>query len=299
LDINLEQNFSLIPNCRNEMSKFAYNYLARADIKIGEQKDVMKRLDTHNSFNSVALKGEHRTGKTILISQYLNSLFPWWYHFCFPPRGLFLVGNQRESTISGWLNSEIFIEPQEDPWSSLFDFLDHHRRQEQRTRLFLQRIFKDWLPSWLKPQPFFIIVDDAENLLISYRAAFLVPLFNLVKKGRDRDLFRLVILIVSDNSAKALNLIHGKEMFDIIEAPKVSKEAVQQEFGDEFQKVFEDCDDSLGIAIDYINDSDRNRDETAKDYALRIKEIYRKDCCLIPEISTAEYQREVIRAKHI
>jgi hypothetical protein len=110
--------------------------------------------------------------------------------------------------------------------------------------------------------------------------------------------FRLVILIVSDNSAKALNLIHGKEMFDIIEAPKVSKEAVQQELGDEFQKVFEDCDDSLGIAIDYINDSDRNRDETAKDYALRIKEIYRKHCCLIPEISTEEYQREVIiRAK--
>lgn len=42
-------------------------------------------------------------------------------------------------------------------------------------------------------------------------------------------------------------------MFDVIAAPTVSREAVVEHHDDdEFAKVFDDCDCSVGVALDYM-----------------------------------------------
>ncbi len=93
------------------------------------------------------------------------------------------------------------------------------RRQEQRVRLFLAKLFKTKLPSILKPQSAIIVVDQAEELLRAYREDFVVGFYNLVKKGHGNDLFRLVLVINSENAVKALKLMNGGNMFSIVQAP--------------------------------------------------------------------------------
>lgn len=41
---------------------------------------------------------------------------------------------------------------------------------------------------------------------------------------------------------KALELMNGGNMFDVITAPKVSRDPVVEHYGEEFAKVFDDCD---------------------------------------------------------
>ena len=108
------------------------------------------------------------------------------------------------------------------------------RRNEQRVRSFLHKIFKTKLPSrFLKPQPAIIIVDQAGELLRAYRSNFLVCFYNLAKEARDTDLFRLVLVVNTENSVKALKLMmNGGNMFDIIQGPKVSRDAVEKSYGE-------------------------------------------------------------------
>ncbi len=77
------------------------------------------------------------------------------------------------------------------------------------------------------PQPAIIVVDQAEELLCAYRADFLVGFYNLAKETRDDDMLRLVLVINSDNAVKALKLMNGGDMFSVIQAPKVSRDAVR------------------------------------------------------------------------
>jgi hypothetical protein len=111
---------------------------------------------------------------------------------------LCLPGSQKAATIDAWLKNQIATTEKVDPWSLL-----SQRHQEQRLRLFLVKVFKTTLPAFLLPQPVIIVVDQAEELLRVYRADFLVGFYNLVKEGRDDDLFRLVLVINSDNAVKA------------------------------------------------------------------------------------------------
>ena len=78
-------------------------------------------------------------------------------------------------------------------------------------------------------------------------------------------------------------------MFDVIEAPKVSREAVVEHYGEEFAKIFEECDSCIGIALDYVNDIERTTDMSAKEYALIQKERYTSVKCLTTEITMEEY----------
>ena len=80
--------------------------------------------------------------------------------------------------------------------------------------------------------------------------------YNLAKEGRDDDLFRLVLVINSDNVVKALELMNGANMFSVVQAPKVSREAIVGKCGEAeaFVEVFDDCDGCIGAALDYLSD---------------------------------------------
>ena len=282
---------SLLATSKHKLSKIDYSVLPRGNMYVGIDKEPLKKLNLHNAFKSVALIGDNRSGKTIfLCNTVLNDLFPWWYRYCLPPRGLFLTGSQKSATVDAWLKNEIATTEKEDPWSAVADLLGQ-RRDEQRVRVFLHTLFKSKLPAFLKPQPAIIVVDQAEELLRAYRAEFLVGFYNLVKEGRDDDLFRLVLVINTENAVKALELMNGGNMFDVITAPKVSRDAVAEHYGEEFAKVFDDCDCCIGVALDYIADKKRPKDMTAKEYSAMKKEKYASDNCLAVEITREEYTK--------
>lgn len=111
------------------------------------------------------------------------------------------------------------------------------------------------------------MVDQAEELLRSYRADFLVGFYNLVKEGRDDDLFRPVLVINSDNAVKALKLLNDGNTFSIVQATKVSREAIVAKYGEDSAKVFDDCDGCIGVALDYLSDEERPKDMPANEYA--------------------------------
>jgi hypothetical protein len=217
-------------------------------------------------------------------------MFPWWYRYVFPPRELFLTGSQKSATIDAWLKNQIATTEKDDPWSAMADLLSQ-RHQEQRVRLFLMKVFKTKLPAFLKPQPAIIVVDQAEELLRAYRADFLVGFYNLVKESRDTGLLRLVLVINSDNAVKALKLMNGGNMFSIIQAPKVTREAVVGKYGEEFAKTFDECDGCIGVALDYLSDDERPKGMSAKEYSALKKEMYTSDNCLTVEISRDEYNK--------
>jgi hypothetical protein len=282
---------SLLDTSKYKLSKIDYSVLPRGNMHVGIDKEPLKKLNLHNAFKSVALIGDNRSGKTIfLCNTVLNDLFPWWYRYLFPPRGLFLTGSQKSATVDAWLKNQIATTEKDDPWSAVADLLGQ-RRKEQRVRVFLHTLFKSKLPAFLKPQPAIIVVDQAEELLRAYRAEFLVGFYNLVKEGRDDDLYRLVLVINTENAVKALELMNGGNMFDVITAPKVSRDAVAEHYGEEFAKVFDDCDCCIGVALDYLADKKRPKDMTAKEYAAMKKEKYASDNCLAVEITREEYTK--------
>jgi hypothetical protein len=282
---------SLLTTSKSKLSKIDYLILARGPMHVGINNEPITRLNLREAFKSVALVGDNRSGKTIfLCSTVLNDLFPWWYRYFSPPRGLFLTGSQKSPTIDDWLKNQIATTEKDDPWSAVADLL-LQRRDEQRVRVFLHTVFKSRLPAFLKPQPAIIVVDQAEELLRAYRAEFLVGFYNLVKEGRDDDLFRLVLVINTENAVKALELMNGGDMFDVITAPKVSREAVVAAFGVDFAQIFDECDSSIGVALDYVADKKRPKDMTAKEYATKKKEKYTTDNCLSVEITREEYSK--------
>lgn len=286
---------SLLSISKSELSKIDYTVLPRGQMTVGIDEAPIKSLNLHGAIKSVALVGDHRSGKTIFLSNtVLNVMFIWWYRYFFPPRGLFLTGSQNYATVEAWLKSQIVTTEKDVPWAAVMDLLVQ-RRDEQRMRQFLHMLFKTKLPAFLKPQPAIIVVDQAEELLRAYRADFLVGVYNLVKKGRDTDLFRLVLVINTENAVKALELMNGGNMFDVITAPKVSRDAVVEHYGEEFANVFDDCDCCIGVALDYLVDKKRPKDMTAKEYAAIKKEKYTSDNCLVVEVTREEYNKAGIR----
>ena len=287
---------SLFTTSKDKLSKINYSVLPRVQMTVGIGKEHIKNLDLSKAFKSVALVGDNRSGKTIYLSHsILNVMFPWWYRYVFPPRGLFLIGSRHRTTIEDWLKQQLHTTGKDDPWSALADLLSK-RRGEQRVRVFLSMVFKTSLPSLLKPQPAIIIVDQAEELLRAYRAHFLVGFYNLVKEARDDDLFRLVIVVNSPNAVKALQLMNGGNMFEIIEAPKVSREAVVSKYGEEFARIFDDCGGCIGVALDYQADDKVKENTSAIEYAATRKKIYTLDNCLTEEITREEYKKAGVHA---
>ena len=292
---------SLLATSENKLSKIDYSVLSRGPMTVGIDKQPIHKLNLSNAFKSVALVGDNRSGKTIFLAHsILNDMFPWWYRYCFPPRGLFLTGSQDAPTFKDWFKDQIATTEKDNPVAAVADLLSK-RRQEQRVRLFLHKSLKNMLPAFLKPQPAIIVVDQAEELLRAYRADFLVGFYNLAKEGRDDDLFRLVLVINSDNAVKALELMNGGNMFSVVQAPKVSREAIVGKYGEDFARVFDDCDSCIGVALDYLSDEERPKDMPAKEYAAQKKKKYISDNCLTEEITREEYNeaREHCKKKQL
>jgi len=100
-------------------------------------------------------------------------------------------------------------------------------------------------------------------------------------------LFRLVLIINSENAVNALKLLNGGNMFEVIMAPKVSQDAVSGVYGKEFSQTFEDCGGCIGIALDF--EASKDKTMSAKDFALMKKTMYIRDNCLTEPISREEY----------
>lgn len=124
------------------------------------------------------------------------------------------MGSRNEATIADWLKVQISAQ-KDNPLASLNDIL-YQRRSEQRIRVFLEDTYGPILPKVLRPQPSVIIVDQAEELLRAYRAEFLLFFYNLVKGCLDNNLYKLVLVVNSENSINALKLLNGGNMFDVM-----------------------------------------------------------------------------------
>lgn len=291
---------SLLSSSHNKLSTINCSILARGNLHVGINNEPLKKLDLLHVSKAIALVGDIRSGKTTYLSDYvLNDLYPWWYRCFFPPRGLFLKGSQTaySPTIDAWLTKQLRIDKDNNPWSKLNDpwaaleDLLSERYDEQSCKYFLHAIFKNNTPSLLKPQPVVIVLDDAEELLRAYRGNFLKGFFDLVKKAKETDLCRLVLVVKTEQAVNALQLLNEDNLLTFIQAPKVSREAVVKAYGEEFAKIFDECDRCIGIALDYVSSNDRLKYRTPREFCAVRKGRYIEENCLVAEITREEYRK--------
>lgn len=281
---------SLLSYCKLALAKNGHKVLAR---------DSLPELDVVNASKAVILVGDRRSGKSVFLADNIaNKMYPWWHRLFFPVRGVYLNGCEafRSSTIDSWLRNQIGPTEKPDPFYGLWDLVREWRRG-QRVRQFLHEVFNANLPSFLLPQPVFIVVDDAEGLLCVHRAACLSAFHQLIREAKDNDLIRLVFIVNTENAVKSMQLV-GSEMYDVFKVPGVSEKAVAEQFGDEFAKNFVDCDSSIGITLDY--DREASKDMTAKAYSQMRKENFRELSMLSLKtvISEEEYRKARERTKN-
>jgi hypothetical protein len=257
---------------------------------------AMNRLNLLEARRPVALIGDNRSGKSTFIAHHvLYEMFPWWYRIFFPPRGLFLCGEwwRGHATMKEWLSSQVpKIEDRSssDPMSAI-EHMVSVRYNEQRFRLFLHKFFDGKLPRLLKPQPVVIVVDQAEELLRRFRADFLAEFTGLAKRGRDHDTLRLVLVVNSDHAVDALDLVYGGDMFDVVAAPNVSRDAVSAAYGEALAQTFDDCGGCFGVATEFERDEKRKKKPamSARDFSLMMKDMYTERYWLTEPISREEY----------
>lgn len=255
-----------------------------------------EQLDISGAYKSIAIVGGNRSGESTFISRkILHDMFPWWYRIFVIPRGIYLKGSRDSGTAEEWLRSQLATYDKENPMASLLDLIAIHHRQ-QRIRILLQKSFGDYLPRLLRPQPAIIIVDQAEELLRVYRCEFLEQFYLLVKEARDHNSHRLVLIINTEYALKALKLLNGGNLFDFVQAPMVSKDAVMKEYDGTFVQVFEDCENCSGTALDFVTN---NPPMSAKDYHNMTKAIYENTNCLLDPITFEEYADFVDKSKKI
>ena len=287
---------SLMSSCENKLSysyRHNFTYLIRHDMQPGMRFHTPEtKFTTHDAMKSVVLIGDQGVGKTAYLSNYIvNDMFPWWHRMLFPARGLFLSKSSHlVKSAEKWLSSEIkdiFC-----PWESLTTHL-HDKYHKQSFRIFLYRSFASRLPNVLRPQPTIIVFDNAEELLSTYRCQFMKSVEILMKES-DVDTYRLVFIVSSENAVKALQLMYDYERVDVIQAPKVMRESVVDVYGEDFAKVFDACDENIGIALSYEYEyGDKAvKPMTGQAYTEQMKDNVRKMHVLTKEITREEYDAE-------
>jgi hypothetical protein len=146
----------------------------------------------------------------------------------------------------------------------------------------------DFLDCSPQPTTTIIILDQAEELMRKFRGKFLVKFYSLAKEGRDNDTFRLVLIINTENAVVLLKLLNGGNMFEIVRAPMVSKDAVTNYLGEDFAQIFEDCNSCIGVAQDFVTEKPS---VSAKEFFNTRKQQYEQNNCLLRPISRAEYNK--------
>ena len=98
---------SLLTTSNSKLSRIKkFSYLLRGPMFVGNGEVPINSLDLRDSFKAVAVIGANRSGKTVFISNYiLRDMFPWWYRFFFPPRGLFF-DRKSETSHNRWVAQE-------------------------------------------------------------------------------------------------------------------------------------------------------------------------------------------------
>lgn len=85
-------------------------------------------------------------------------------------------------------------------------------------------------------------------------------------------------------------------MFNIVKGPKVSREAVEKKaYGEEFMKIFDDCDGCIDLAMDYAMSKDIDIDMTARDFTEMKNRFYLEHSCLVDEITLEEYTKAQVK----
>jgi 3-phosphoglycerate kinase len=102
-------------------------------------------------------------------------------------------------------------------------------------------------------------------------------------------------VINTENAVKALKLMNGGNMFDIVHGPKVSREAVEKLYCEDFAKIFDDCNGCIGLALDYVVDKEFWKDMTARDFTEMMNRIYLENSCLVDEITREEYIKAPVK----
>ena len=125
--------------------------------------------------------------------------------------------------------------------------------------------------------------------------------YDLAKEARDDDLFRLVLVINSENAVKALKLMNGGNMFRFVKGPKVNREAVKNSYGEEFAKIFDDCNGCIGLAVEYVMDNKKKELSkemmmmTAREFTEMKNRAYLQNACLVEQITLEEYTKAQVK----
>lgn len=126
-----------------------------------------------------------------------------------------------------------------------------------------------------------------------YGGEFLTAFYPLFKQARDDiNVFKLVLIVNSENAIESLKLMNGGDMVEPLQVPKVAREAVVNEFGEDFGTIFDQCNHCIGIALDYAKEKRRSTTSlTDSEYYQKRKESYAASCNLIAPISRAEHTK--------
>lgn len=153
--------------------------------------------------------------------------------------------------MEAWLQAQISTAGKHKRVVSLLDLV-LESFSEQKVRGFLMRTFGEKLPILLRPQPFVIIVDQAEELMCKHRADFLVFFYLLIKEQRDTGTLRLIFIVNTDHAVESFKVINGGNLFTEVVAGKPTRESVQEVMGEDFMPIYDACGGNIGLAKDYL-----------------------------------------------
>ena len=288
---------SFINKCENNLSTINYT-LPREKYNIKTQNSFTILQNIHTIKKTIILKGDRRIGTTKYLSHYIiNTIYPYYSRFFIPPLGLYLTGNYNSHTINNWLKSQLpYMETitKDTNYFILLEDLLIQQYNKQKFKILLLQLFIKFnkkLPYILQPKPTIIVIDNAEMLLFSYRAEFLVYFSSLIQLSNNSNIVKIIFIVNSNNAIKALNLIYGKHMYDIIYTPKVDINAIKTQYNQEFVQIFADCNSNIGISDDYISDTNKKKNITVQEYSNIQHNIYSNSCCLTKEITLEELNK--------
>ena len=266
------------------------------------------RRDMYLTMNSkpVILRGDHKSGKTAFVSDMIRShWYPWWSQWLFRPYGFFITGNQSQPSVDAFFTSVFTSEKNKTSFSEFSDFVNN-RHTQQRIRRMIQHWFPN-APSVLKPQPTLAIIDQSEELIAMYRAAFVTQVEHLVKFGRDFPTHLQLMFVVNTEAAvDSLLALNGGDLFRVVEYQNPAADDVRAAFGasvaidkiqrgtsqtifvpiDEFVEVFTGVDNNIGLAFSYYNDTFAN--ESPAEYKARKEASYTDKRKVINAVTKAE-----------
>jgi hypothetical protein len=132
------------------------------------------------------------------------------------------------------------------------------RSNQQIFRNILYKVFRNYLPDVMRPQPLIVVFDQAEELIGRLGAKFVNYMNQLTKTACDQPhSLQLFFIVNTDNAVKSLQALNGGNRFLVVDVTKPSVEAVRDSMGERFSEVYEDVDCIFGVAKDYIDQLDR------------------------------------------